>query len=60
MNSLKEKLRKPITEDVVAELQKRTEERLRAAIDYLGTRWVLHPIHSPKPRHANTQPRTSR
>lgn len=45
--------RGPMTEEVLKELQRRNEEKLKAAIEYLGEKWILHPNNAPKKKIDN-------
>jgi len=33
----------PITKELIEFIQNRNEEKLQASIEYLGTKWLLHP-----------------
>lgn len=33
----------PITPELIASIQQRNEEKRQASIQYLGTKWLLHP-----------------
>lgn len=33
----------PITSELITSIQKRNEEKRQASIQYLGTKWLLHP-----------------
>ena len=35
-----------MTEEVLEELRKKNEEKLQKAKEYLGEKWILHPVHS--------------
>jgi hypothetical protein len=35
----------PITRELIELIQTKNEEKLHASIEYLGTKWLLHPVN---------------